>query len=240
MHMCKPSHAMLLVGVDVDVDGKVFGWKVQNSWGKKTALLSMEDKWFTENVFEIVVPRNVYLGLGFEYREDPEHFVLLNAWDPISSVANGEHLNVYGKALQQCSEASMAMTGFSRDGKCASHEGDAGSHHVCINDIDKKENGQNFCQITGQTNWCDSKGPCTENKNTVCPHKNWCVCEWAFDSFVKKQSCDSFKINCDATNKLVLDHYNTDPTKYGTALACIQEQCGSTRSIVHNLLQFKT
>ncbi len=41
-----------------------------------------------------------------------------------------ESLNVYGEALQSCSEDPM--TGFFRDGCCNTSDADVGSHTVCV------------------------------------------------------------------------------------------------------------
>ncbi|WP_297815297.1 C1 family peptidase [uncultured Lactobacillus sp.] len=53
------THAMTLVGVDV-VDGKSRQWKVENSWGTKVGdkgYFVMDDKWFDEYLFKVVVKK---------------------------------------------------------------------------------------------------------------------------------------------------------------------------------------
>lgn len=59
-----PCHAMTLVGVNLDEKGRPTTWQVENSWGYWDneepgwdGYLTMSDAWFTENVFEIVVPK---------------------------------------------------------------------------------------------------------------------------------------------------------------------------------------
>lgn len=131
--------------------------------------------------------------------------------------------NVLGDELKTCSSAGMAMTGFTRDGFCSNHNGDEGSHHICVKNIDGNDSGQTFCGITNQEDWCSTKDRCHEDPNQMCPRNNWCVCEWAFDSFVKAKGCDAFTIDCDATNSLVLEHYDEDTNS--EALACIRKQC---------------
>ena len=79
----QPSHAMLLVGVHCDSNGKAVRWKVQNSWGKETAFLCMSDEWFTKNVFEIAIPKECCNkkndgNISIEY---------LKPWDLLSTVA---------------------------------------------------------------------------------------------------------------------------------------------------------
>lgn len=77
----KPSHAMLFIGVHCE-NGNPIRWKVQNSWGKKTAFLSMSDKWFDENVFEIAIPSD--LAPTFDSNKS---IIQLDPWDILSTVA---------------------------------------------------------------------------------------------------------------------------------------------------------
>jgi uncharacterized protein (DUF2237 family) len=84
--------------------------------------------------------------------------------------------NVYGEALKDCSSAGMALTGFTREGRCVDNYHDSGSHHVCI-DLSSTTGG-NFCAVTNQDDWCSSFMFCHEDKSKVCQVKNWCVCEW--------------------------------------------------------------
>lgn len=56
-----PTHAMLIVGVDIDKDtGMYRKWRIENSWGENfegadPGYLQMSDRWFDEYVFEVVV-----------------------------------------------------------------------------------------------------------------------------------------------------------------------------------------
>merc|ERR1711871_1200491 len=96
---------------------------------------------------------------------------------PTTTASKEVYLNVQGKALEKCSGPNMALTGFTRNGKCVDENDDAGSHHICI---DMASNvGGNFCQVTGQPNWCDSKMACDGDASRQCPVKDWCVCQWA-------------------------------------------------------------
>lgn len=73
-----PSHAMLLVGVDLkkDVPQK---WRIENSWGAwedmseetDPGYLQMSDSWFSEYMYEVVVDREF---LSNEARENIERF----------------------------------------------------------------------------------------------------------------------------------------------------------------------
>ena len=47
--------------------------------------------------------------------------------------------NVYGKDLQMCSTEGMALTGFTRDGRCVEQQDDVGSHRSRLDCLDWKE-----------------------------------------------------------------------------------------------------
>lgn len=124
-----------------------------------------------------------------------------------------EELSVLGTPLRRCSGRNMPTTGFTRDGVCSAHRGDAGSHHVCLRDIGKRDGAGhrgNFCDLTGQSDWCGTK-------------RDWCVCEWAFERAVERAGCDAFDVKCDATNGRALDHYERAGVAH--AAHCIRSQC---------------
>ena len=57
------SHAMTLMAVDLDKDGKPKKWMVENSWGAEAGYkghLIMTDEWFDEYMFRLVVEKNMY------------------------------------------------------------------------------------------------------------------------------------------------------------------------------------
>ena len=78
------SHAMMLMGVDIDQSGTIKKWKIENSWGKTSGYngyLIMTDDWFGEYMFRLVankkyVPEEVLKLL----RQKP---IRLPAWDPL-------------------------------------------------------------------------------------------------------------------------------------------------------------
>jgi len=130
----------------------------------------------------------------------------------------------------------MAITGWHRDGLCSHHNKDHGSHHICVKNIRSSENPprRSFCEITGQENWCDKKGDCTRDSSEQCHRDKWCVCEWAFERFVKEKGCDNFDIDTHATNRLVLDHYQKNGSN--NALMCIQKKMAeSTKEMKESL-----
>ncbi len=83
-HASGSSHAMTLVAVDIDGEGKPVKWMVENSWGKSSGYrghLIMTDEWFDEYMFRLVVDRKYV----------PEDIlkllatkpIQLPAWDPM-------------------------------------------------------------------------------------------------------------------------------------------------------------
>jgi uncharacterized protein (DUF2237 family) len=135
--------------------------------------------------------------------------------------------NVEGNRLAQCSTSGMAATGFSRTGKCTdAGSTDAGSHHICIDLKGATVGGQNFCQVTGQSNWCDEQGECQDDESQMCDRSGWCVCQWAFAGFLQNGgSCDQLAVNCDATHMAALEAYRSDPSEFSAALECLEQKC---------------
>ena len=139
-----------------------------------------------------------------------------------------EFKNVYGQPLKSCSSDGMAMTGFTRTGHCVDRQDDIGSHHICIDMTSTK--GGNFCSVTGQPDWCSSYMACHENRNKACPVQDWCVCQWAFASYIQKAGgCNAIQdIVCEAINIQAMIAYGqqlSDPT-YKEAYDCIRTKCG--------------
>ena len=82
------DHAMLFTGVDLDEAGQPRAWRVENSWGDEpgdSGFFTMDDQWFTDNVFEVVVPKSV-LPEDLAAAVDSEPIVL-PAWDPMGTLA---------------------------------------------------------------------------------------------------------------------------------------------------------
>lgn len=85
------THAMLFTGVDVlaDQDGKTTRrWRVENSWGEESGdkgFYTMNDSWFDEYVFEVVVDKNTLSPeLQAALAAEP---LVLPAWDPMGALA---------------------------------------------------------------------------------------------------------------------------------------------------------
>ncbi|MDE6007504.1 MAG: C1 family peptidase [Muribaculaceae bacterium] len=79
------SHAMTLMGVDLDDNGKPRKWMVENSWGKgaNDGHLIMTDRWFDEYMFRLVVDKKYATEKVLEILNQKP--IRLPAWDPMFS-----------------------------------------------------------------------------------------------------------------------------------------------------------
>lgn len=166
--------------------------------------------------------------------------------------------NVYGSELQKCSQNGMALSGYTRTGYCVDEQDDSGSHHICI-DL-SSTNGGNFCDVTGQSDWCSSYMQCDESDNysqedagenndkdgdenddnQQCLVQNWCVCQWAFANYIEAAGgCDAIQdVVCDSINAEAVKAYiqkKNKGSKYTEALDCIVERCGVDLTLYGNV-----
>lgn len=77
------SHAMTLMAVDIDENGKPVKWMVENSWGPgpNDGHLIMTDQWFDEYMFRLVVEKKyVNDNISEILKQKP---ITLPAWDPM-------------------------------------------------------------------------------------------------------------------------------------------------------------
>ncbi len=82
-HASASSHAMTLVAVNLDENGKPNKWMVENSWGDGAngGYLVMTDPWFNEYMFRLVVNKKyVPADILKILNQKP---ILLPAWDPM-------------------------------------------------------------------------------------------------------------------------------------------------------------
>lgn len=82
-HASASSHAMTLMAVDLDDNGRPRKWMVENSWGDgpNGGHLIMSDRWFDEYMFRLVVDRKYVPAATLEIlKQKPEK---LPAWDPM-------------------------------------------------------------------------------------------------------------------------------------------------------------
>lgn len=78
------THAMTLMAVDLDANGKPKKWMVENSWGQVEykGHLIMTDQWFDEYMFRLAVNKKYVPAKVLELLEK-EKPVRLPAWDPM-------------------------------------------------------------------------------------------------------------------------------------------------------------
>ena len=78
------AHAMTLMAVDLDADGKPVKWMVENSWGQSAGYkghLIMTDRWFEEYMFRLVLEsKYVPSDVMKIFEQEP---IQLPAWDPM-------------------------------------------------------------------------------------------------------------------------------------------------------------
>lgn len=82
-HASASSHAMTLMAVDLDENGKPRKWMVENSWGPgaNDGHLIMTDKWFDEYMFRLVVDKKYVPAKTLEILKQTP--IKLPAWDPL-------------------------------------------------------------------------------------------------------------------------------------------------------------
>merc|ERR1712146_783400 len=88
-----------------------------------------------------------------------------------------------------------------------------------------------FCTVTGQPDWWESKMQCMDQSGK-CPIGNWCVCQWAFARYIQMAGgCDSIvDLVCDATNMAAMKAYEQEAPKDSTiqaALDCLRRRCNT-------------
>lgn len=78
-----------------------------------------------------------------------------------------------------------------------------------------------------QPDWCSSSMPCHEGNGEMCQVGMWCVCQWAFASYIERAGgCDHIQnIKCEAVNKHALLAYKK-LERYREARECIERKCG--------------
>ena len=82
------SHAMTMMAVNVDAEGRPTMWKVENSWGDESGdkgFFVMSDEWFGEFAYQILLDRS-YFSVEQNAQFDAEP-ILLAPWDPMGSLA---------------------------------------------------------------------------------------------------------------------------------------------------------
>ncbi len=88
-HQSGSTHGMALVGVDVDKNGKITKWLLENSWGPNSGhngYLIMTDEWFDNYMFRIVINKK-YLSKKILDKLNQKR-IKLPPWDPMFEYDN--------------------------------------------------------------------------------------------------------------------------------------------------------
>ena len=82
------THAMVFTGVNIDKNGKIINWEVENSWGEKPGdkgMFSMSDQWFDEFVYQIMTDKKYLESEDIKYLDG--ELTSLEPWDPMGALA---------------------------------------------------------------------------------------------------------------------------------------------------------
>ncbi len=80
------SHGMTMVGVDINDNGDITKWLIENSWGPQSGYqghLIMSDEWFNEYMFRLVINKKYIDAKTLKILESKA--TLLPPWDPMFS-----------------------------------------------------------------------------------------------------------------------------------------------------------
>ena len=83
------NHAMVLLGVNLNEEGKPDRWKIENSWGKdagRNGYYVCSDEWFDEFVYQICIDKK-YIDEDTLKLLD-QQLIELEPWDPMGSLAD--------------------------------------------------------------------------------------------------------------------------------------------------------
>jgi len=82
-HESGSSHGMTLVAVDLDKDGNINKWLLENSWGMTgyKGHLIMTDEWFNEYMFRLVINKKYIDAKTLKILD--EKAIMLPPWDPM-------------------------------------------------------------------------------------------------------------------------------------------------------------
>ncbi|MCR4689680.1 MAG: C1 family peptidase [Saccharofermentans sp.] len=83
------NHAMVILGVNLDKDGKPNRWRIENSWGEKAGSKGYyvcSDEWFDEFVYQAVVDKK-YLKAK-DRKLWSQDAIWLEPWDPMGTLAD--------------------------------------------------------------------------------------------------------------------------------------------------------
>ena len=83
------NHAMVILGVNLDENGKPDRWRIENSWGKdagQDGYFVASDEWFDDFVFQVMVNTKYLDAASRKLLTGPLHE--LEPWDPFGTLAD--------------------------------------------------------------------------------------------------------------------------------------------------------
>lgn len=130
-------------------------------------------------------------------------------------VSAEQQLNIYGQQLEMCDGPTSNTAGSGAGGRCTFRSYDRGAHQVCV-----KSMPDGFSSKTGQGPWSDEY-----------IDQSWCICIWAYASYVTNHPDQPLPIKCSAISSSVMDsdfaisHFRSGASSYRTAVEKMCNTC---------------
>jgi uncharacterized protein (DUF2237 family) len=147
--------------------------------------------------------------------------------------------NVFGQTLAKCDRSAYfdahpeqrdtkyPTTGYFRNNECTASSGDAGAHFVCVT----MPNGTTSAGDTYSTFWVETGQARSPEQAVTWPKPGpWCICMWAFARMFAQHPNFIDMLECDATNRWVIENYALENDSQGRALAAVCGKCGVATS----------
>lgn len=109
-----------------------------------------------------------------------------------------QDVNLFGKALQPCTQGDEEVTGWTRSGSCSWEASDLGFHQVCV------KMSKTFLESSARYDRNDLSSVVKEGGH-------WYICAWAWASAVSRdpKTFEGLQIDCERTNGHLRDVYRT-------------------------------
>ena len=142
--------------------------------------------------------------------------------------------NVFGATLGKCDRSAYfaanpdqrdtrhPTTGYFRNNECTASSGDAGAHFVCVT----MPNATTAAGEVYSTFWVETGQAASGEAAVTWPKPGpWCICMWAFARMFAQHPDFIDMLECDATNRWVVENYNLGTESQGKALAAVCGKC---------------
>ena len=152
-----------------------------------------------------------------------------------ASAQRGDSDNVFGATLGKCDrtayfdanpeqrDTKYPTTGYFRNNECTASSGDAGAHFVCVT----MPNATTSAGDTYSTFWVETGQARSPEQAVTWPKPGpWCICMWAFARMFAQHPNFIDMLECDATNRWVIENYALENDSQGRALAAVCGKCG--------------